>query len=93
MLGLAWSVGLVVDGILTGVTSILSFVPQLLILFFMIDILEASGYMSRIAFFLIVFSVKLVYRVKHLSLLLLVRDAVYRRLWQAALLKMNANEN
>lgn len=47
----AWSVSLVVDGILTGVTSILSFVPQLLILFFMIDILEASGYMSRIAFF------------------------------------------
>ncbi|OQC11371.1 MAG: Ferrous iron transport protein B [Tenericutes bacterium ADurb.Bin087] len=46
-----WAVSLVVDGILTGVTSILSFVPQLLILFFMTDILEASGYMSRIAFF------------------------------------------
>lgn len=46
-----WAVSLVVDGILAGVTSILSFVPQLLILFFMIDILEASGYMSRIAFF------------------------------------------
>ncbi len=46
-----WAVSLVIDGIITGVTSILSFVPQLIILFLLIALLEASGYMSRIAFF------------------------------------------
>lgn len=46
-----WAVSLMIDGILTGVGAVLSFVPQLLILFLLIAFLEASGYMSRIAFF------------------------------------------
>lgn len=46
-----WAISLMTDGIVTGITAILSFVPQLLILFLLIAFLEASGYMSRIAFF------------------------------------------
>lgn len=46
-----WAVSLLVDGVLTGVGAILNFVPQLIILFLLIALLEASGYMSRIAFF------------------------------------------
>ncbi|MDY0214235.1 MAG: ferrous iron transport protein B [Bacilli bacterium] len=46
-----WAVSLMIDGIVNGVTAILSFVPQLLILFLLIAFLEASGYMSRIGFF------------------------------------------
>ncbi len=54
--GLAW-IGasemvesLVVDGIIGGVGAVLVFVPQIMILFFFISILEDSGYMARIAF-------------------------------------------
>ncbi len=45
-----WVVSLVQDGILKGVGSVLSFVPQLLTLFFIISFLEDCGYMSRVAF-------------------------------------------
>ena len=48
----AWSISLVVDGIMQGVGAILGFLPQLIMLFTMIAFLETSGYMSRIAFFL-----------------------------------------
>lgn len=41
---------LVCDGIIAGVMSVASFVPQIMILFGCISILEASGYMARIAF-------------------------------------------
>ncbi|MCD4827526.1 MAG: ferrous iron transport protein B [Acholeplasmataceae bacterium] len=47
-----WSKSLVVDGILAGVGAILTFLPQLAILFLLISFLETTGYMSRIAFFL-----------------------------------------
>lgn len=47
-----WSISLIVDGIVVGVGSVLAFVPQLIILFFAISILETTGYMSRIAFIL-----------------------------------------
>ena len=42
--------GLVVDGALEGVGSVLVFLPQILILFFFIALLEDSGYMARVAF-------------------------------------------
>lgn len=45
-----WAVGLVCDGIIGGVGSVLSFFPQILLLFFFLSILEDSGYMSRAAF-------------------------------------------
>lgn len=48
----SWLVSLIVDGIIAGVGSVLNFVPQLIILFLCISILETSGYMSRISFFL-----------------------------------------
>ncbi len=47
-----WANSLVVDGIITGVGAVLNFLPQLILLFFFIALLEASGYMSRIAFVL-----------------------------------------
>ena len=43
---------LIVDGIVTGVGAVLSFVPQIFILFLFLSFLEACGYMSRIAFVL-----------------------------------------
>lgn len=48
----SWLVSLIVDGIIAGVGAVLNFIPQLIILFLCISILETSGYMSRIAFFL-----------------------------------------
>lgn len=45
-----WLIGLVADGIVGGVGSVLGFVPQMVILFFLLSILEDCGYMSRIAF-------------------------------------------
>lgn len=47
-----WLVSLVCDGIIAGVGAVLIFIPQLILLFICISILETSGYMSRIAFFL-----------------------------------------
>ena len=46
----SWLTGLVVDGIVAGVGAVLGFVPQMLVLFFLLSILEDIGYMSRIAF-------------------------------------------
>lgn len=45
-----WVFGLVIDGIIGGVGSVLSFVPQILCLFLFLSILEDSGYMARAAF-------------------------------------------
>jgi len=45
-----WMYSLIMDGIVGGVGAVLGFVPQLLILFLLLSILEDVGYMSRIAF-------------------------------------------
>lgn len=45
-----WLTSLIVDGIIGGVMGVVGFVPQIMLLFGCIAILEASGYMSRIAF-------------------------------------------
>ena len=45
-----WLYGLIQDGIVAGVGAVLGFVPQMLVLFFLLAILEDIGYMSRIAF-------------------------------------------
>ena len=45
-----WLTGLVVDGIVAGVGAVLGFVPQMLVLFLLLSILEDIGYMARIAF-------------------------------------------
>ena len=47
-----WVQGLIVDGVLGGVFAVLSFVPQILLLFLFFSILEDSGYMARAAFIL-----------------------------------------
>ena len=47
-----WVSGLIVDGILAGLFSVLSFLPQILLLFLFFSILEDSGYMARVAFIL-----------------------------------------
>jgi ferrous iron transport protein B len=41
---------LVIDGIFTGVGSVVSFIPIIVVLFFFLSILEDSGYMARVAF-------------------------------------------
>lgn len=48
----SWLNGLIVDGIVAGVGAVLGFVPQMLVLFLMLAILESCGYMARIAFVL-----------------------------------------
>ncbi len=45
-----WLSGLIVDGIIGGVGAVLGFVPQMLVLFLLLSILEDIGYMARIAF-------------------------------------------
>ena len=45
-----WLEGLILDGIVAGVGAVLGFVPQMLVLFLLLAILEACGYMARIAF-------------------------------------------
>jgi len=45
-----WLTDLVLDGIIGGVGAVLGFVPQMLILFLMLSILEDIGYMARVAF-------------------------------------------
>ncbi|MBR3862612.1 MAG: ferrous iron transport protein B, partial [Clostridia bacterium] len=46
----AWLTGLIADGIVGGVGAVIGFVPQMLILFLMLSILEDVGYMARVAF-------------------------------------------
>lgn len=45
-----WLVGLLVEGIIGGVGGVLGFVPQMLVLFLMLCLLEDCGYMARVAF-------------------------------------------
>ncbi|MGM9969403.1 MAG: ferrous iron transport protein B [Anaeroplasma sp.] len=48
----SWISGLICDGVCAGVFGVLSFVPQILLLFLLFSILEDSGYMARVAFIL-----------------------------------------
>ncbi len=45
-----WLYSLIMDGIVSGVGAVLGFVPQMIILFLMLSLLEDCGYMSRVAF-------------------------------------------
>ena len=47
-----WLHGLVIDGIVGGVGAVLGFVPQMLVLFLLLAIIESCGYMARVAFVL-----------------------------------------
>lgn len=47
-----WLSGLVIDGIVGGVGAVLGFVPQMIVLFALLSLLEQSGYMTRVAFVL-----------------------------------------
>ncbi len=47
-----WLIGFVCDGVLSGLFAILGFLPQILLLFLFISILEDTGYMARVAFIL-----------------------------------------
>lgn len=47
-----WLISLTVDGIFAGVGGVLAFVPQLIVLFLLLGVLEGCGYMSRMAFVL-----------------------------------------
>lgn len=45
-----WALSLVGDGILAGLGGVISFLPQILVLFLLMSVLEDSGYMARVAF-------------------------------------------
>ena len=47
-----WATGFVVDGMLGGLFAVMSFLPQIIMLFLFFSILEDSGYMARVAFIL-----------------------------------------
>lgn len=47
-----WLQALILDGIVAGVGAVLGFVPQMLVLFLLLALLESCGYMARIAFIL-----------------------------------------
>ena len=47
-----WAVAFICDGLLAGIFSVLSFLPQILLLFLFFSFLEDSGYMARVAFIL-----------------------------------------
>ena len=47
-----WAQGFVVDGIFGGLFAVLSFLPQIIVLFMFFSILEDTGYMARVAFIL-----------------------------------------
>ena len=47
-----WAIGLVCDGAWSGLAAVLSFLPQILVLFLFFSILEDTGYMARVAFML-----------------------------------------
>lgn len=47
-----WVSGFLCDGLLTGLDSVLSFIPQVLLLYLFLSIMEDTGYMARVAFIL-----------------------------------------
>ena len=47
-----WAAGLINDGIVSGITAVLGFLPQILTLFLCFSVLEDTGYMARVAFIL-----------------------------------------
>lgn len=46
----SWLISLIADGAITGVGAVITFVPQITVLFVFISVLEDSGYMARVAF-------------------------------------------
>lgn len=48
----SWAIGFICDGCLAGVFAVIGFVPQILVLFAFLSILEDTGYMARVAFIL-----------------------------------------
>jgi ferrous iron transport protein B len=50
--GSVWAADLIQNGLIAGIASVINFLPQLVVLFYCMAFLEASGYMNRIAFFL-----------------------------------------
>lgn len=48
----AWFTGLITGAAIKGVGTVVSFLPQILVLFFLLEIIEESGYMARAAFLL-----------------------------------------
>lgn len=47
-----WALSLINNGVIGGISAVATFIPQLIALFICLSLLETSGYMSRIAFFL-----------------------------------------
>ena len=72
---------LIVDGIIAGVGGILTFLPNIFILFLALAFLEDSGYMSRVAYVMDGIMESWVYREEHLFRCCLALGARFRQLW------------
>ncbi|MFW5780256.1 MAG: ferrous iron transport protein B [Bacillota bacterium] len=46
----SWANSLITEGVLRGMGTVLTFLPQIIVLFFFISLLEGSGYMARVAY-------------------------------------------
>ena len=73
------------DGVIAGVSAVVMFLPNILILFLGISLLEGTGYMSRVAFYSMELFINLDFMVNHLFLLLLVLVVVFQLIWQLGL--------
>lgn len=74
---------LIQDGIISGVGAVLGFVPQILVLFFLLSILEDCGYMARVAFIMDRLFRRFGLSGKSFIPMLVRRDAAFRALWPA----------
>ena len=78
-----WLYGLIMDGIVAGVGAVLGFVPQMLVLFFLLSILEDVGYMSAWPLSWTVSSASSAFPARALSRCWWAPAAACRALWQA----------
>ena len=84
-----WLAGLINDGIVAGVGAVLGFVPQMLVLFLLLAILEGCGYMARIAFVLDRISANSVFPANPSSRCSSALAAAFPVLWHPERLKTN----
>ena len=84
---------LITDGIVAGVGSVLVFVPQIIVLFFFISLLEDSGYMARIAVLMDRTMESIGLSGKSFIPMIIDLVVMYLVLWQHGVLKMKKKDS
>ena len=84
-----WLSSLILDGIIAGVGAVLGFLPQMIILFFFLTLLEDLGYMTRVAFIMDKVFHKFGLSGKSVIPMLIGTGCAYRVLWHQELLKVS----